>query len=167
MNRAQQLKEALKNWGNGPKFQWDICVTWHVPNDMRDRDSGWDDRWLECEMRKYFNAVDRRIFKAAHKNRGERLARWITLERAGGVGWHSHALLKTPPQMSHQDLIDLLLRFWHKHCKMKNASCFQSYLFKAELVKADYLGYAIKGTCELNENANGVFNAHNTVLPKL
>jgi hypothetical protein len=167
MTPAQKIQQSIKQWGNAPQFQWDICATWHIPNALREKHGGWDDRWHECKMRKYFNAVDRRIYKAAHKNRGQRVSRWMVMERAGGVGWHSHGLLQTPAHMTHEAFIDELCGLWHRHCGIKNASRFQSYLFEAELVKADFLGYTIKGLSKLNENANGVLDTHNSVLPKL
>lgn len=135
MTPAQKLKEAYRQWGKTPEFHWDICATWHIPNAMRERDDGKDDRWHECEMRKYFNAVDRRIYKAAHKNRGQRVCRWMMMERAGGVGWHSHGLMQTPAHMSPQAFIDVLESLWHRHCNGKNVPHFKTYLFVAELVE--------------------------------
>lgn len=149
-----------------PDLNWDICATWHVPLEMKRDSFGWDDRRHEVEMRKYFNALDRRIYKAAHKNRGARVLRWVVMERAGGVGWHSHALLKTPDHMSQQEFIDELCGLWNQHCGIKNGSRFQSHLFKAELVGGDFLGYTVKAILG-DEDANGVIDLHNTYLPKL
>jgi len=167
MTALERIQQALQQWGGAPKLKWDISVTWHVPNSLRERNNGWDDRWHECEMRKYFNAVDRRIYKAAHKNRGQRVLRWMVMERAGGVGWHSHGLLQTPLHMSHEAFIDELKSLWLKHCGMKNDERFKSRLFEAKLIESNFLGYTIKGIFGLNEDADGVLDAHNTVLPKL
>lgn len=163
---AAEYRRALKDWGDAPDFNWDICATWHVPNEIKQIRMIWDDRRHEVEMRKYFNSVDRHIFKAAHKNRGERVWRWVVMERAGGVGWHSHALLKTPEHLTQQAFIDTLCGLWYKHCGIKNGSRFQSHLFKAELVAGDFLGYTVKDTNN-NEDAKGVVDLHNTYLPKL
>ena len=167
MTSLEKIQQALRKWAVPPRIKWDISATWHVPNALREKNGGWDDRWHECEMRKYLNAVDRRIYKAAHKNRGTRVYRWMAMERAGGVGWHSHGLLQTPPHMSDEEFIAVLQSLWHKHCNAKNVPRFASKLFKAELVKRDFLGYTIKGIFDLSEEADGVHDAHNTVLPKL
>jgi len=89
------------------------------------------------------------------------------MERAGGVGWHSHGLLQTPLHMSHEAFIDELKSLWLKHCGMKNDERFKSRLFEAKLIESNFLGYTIKGIFGLNEDADGVLDAHNTVLPKL
>lgn len=166
MMRECEYKQALKNWGNAPGFKWDICATWHVPNDIKQRRMDWDDRCQEVEMRKYFNTVDRHIFKAAHKNRGERVWRWVVMEKAGGVGWHSHALLKTPEHLSQQAFLDTLCGLWNKQCGIRSGHRYQSYLYKAELVDGDFLGYTVKDI-KLTEDAKGVFDEQNTYLPKL
>lgn len=166
MMHACEYKQTMKNWGNAPDFKWDICATWHVPNEIKQIRMIWDDRRHEVEMRKYFNTVDRHIFKAAHRNRGERVWRWVVMEKAGGVGWHSHALLKTPEHMSQQAFIDTLCGLWYKHCGIRSGARFQSYLFKAELVDRDFFGYTVKDT-KFTEDAKGVFDEHNTYLPKL
>ena len=69
--------------------------------------------------------------------------------------------------MTHEAFVDELCGLWHAHCGIKNASRFNSYLFEAELVKAYFFNYTIKDISKLNENANGVLDTHNTVLPKL
>lgn len=163
---VSEYRQALRSWGNAQDYNWDICATWHIPNEIKQIRMIWDDRRHEVEMRKYFNTLDRHIFKAAHKNRGERVWRWVVTERAGGVGWHSHALLKTPLQMSQTEFIDTLCALWYKQCGIRNGSRFQSHLFKAEVVDGDFLGYTVKHT-NVSEEANGFLDLHNTFLPKL
>jgi hypothetical protein len=69
----------MKNWGKITDVNWDICATWHVPLEMKRESFGWDDRRHEVEMRKYFNTLDRRIYKAHTKN--------VALEWCVGWWW--------------------------------------------------------------------------------
>ncbi|MEJ1938745.1 hypothetical protein WDZ92_51775, partial [Nostoc sp. NIES-2111] len=104
-SRKQSLKSAADSWVNAQGIQWDIAACWHLP--VCDIGSDIDDVEIRVgkKLRRYFNTLDRHIFKAKHK-RGFRVRRFITLEHAAGVGWHVHGVLETPQHVEQATLID-------------------------------------------------------------
>jgi hypothetical protein len=145
MNMNQQLlQQELHNWRNQTGIDFNIGCTWHVPNAMRYHQQGYDDIWLSKTLNCYLNKVDRHLFKAAHRNRGVRLPRFIFLEHTAGVGWHAHGYLAQAPKLTAEATIQALQAHWLKHCKNYKTQAFENRLFHAVEIDAGFNFYAAK-----------------------
>jgi hypothetical protein len=89
--QVRLLKAAADKWVLDTGIAWDIAAMWNLPNG--DIPGGVDHIEIEVgrRLRRYFNLLDRRVFKSKHK-RGHRLQRFITIEHAHSVGWHVHGI---------------------------------------------------------------------------
>ena len=143
---AERIKES------GAKFNVGVCV--HVPHKMRLEQSGYDDIWLQRHIGVYLNKLDRRIHKAAHKNRGLRIKRVVALEHTVGVGWHSHMCVETPQNMTDDELIEEMGSVWLRYVgKWQNSGFSNDRLFWAEQIEEGYSQYTTKnGKNILNGN---------------
>ena len=158
-----KLQQELTQWRFNTDIDYCIAVTWHVPNTMRYHQNGYDDIWLSKTLTCYFNKVDRRLFKAAHRNRTARLPRFVFLEHTDGVGWHAHGYLAKAPNITTQATIEALEAIWHKHCKQYKTQAFEHRLFWAEKIDADYYGYASKQAFSGNQIHSGKLDVKNIV----
>ena len=144
MNK-DELKNSLSKFTklNDTKFTVGVCV--HVPNKMRWAQSGNDDIWLQRHLGVYLNKQDRRIYKAAHKNRGVRLKRIVALEYTVNTGWHAHLCVQTPDHMSDEDLVAEMGDCWLRYVKKWKSPRFNDdRLFWAKQIKQGYYEYTIK-----------------------
>ena len=116
----------------------------HIPNRLRSDLKGWDDIWLEKQLRLYFNKLDRCVFKVDHRRRGKRLKRVITLEKTATVGWHAHVSISTPPAIDQAWLIEQMHRLWHQHVGKDQTGKFEDKLFWAEPAQGNYVEYSFK-----------------------
>lgn len=135
---------VLSDWIKNTGVKWDVCATLHVPEGKRKAEQGWTAGWLSNELRHYFNKLDRRIFKSAHRNHGARVNRFVTLENSEGVGWHGHALLSTPSGMQQAAFVSLADQLWHEQQARYTAAHFQSRLSLIEPVTGNFAYYMIK-----------------------
>jgi hypothetical protein len=132
---------------------------------MKHHFRGYDEIWLSKELRRYFNAVDRRIFKAAHKNKGMRLRRIITLEWDENVGWHAHGLVATAPNLDEQQTRQILRDEWIKYTKRFATGKFDKYLFYGEIDRGSSLSYITKYTHNSTDNTKGFIDLNNNYIP--
>jgi hypothetical protein len=153
----QKLKTEIPKWFSECGIKPSIGVCLHTPHRMRAIQKGYDDIWLERINSIYLNQLDRRIFKAAHRNRNVRLRRLVFLEHTDSVGWHTHFVCETPKNMTTEDTIILMEKLWLKQCRQYQTYDFTDKLFWAEKIKANYLAYSAKH----------IFNEHGSVIGKL
>ena len=165
LTHTQRTKIQQKRWLDEHAEGLTLCVCWHVPNAMKNYYRGHDAHWLSKELTRYFNNVDRRIFKAAHRNRGERLRRIVTLERDDNVGWHAHALVATAPSRDDQETRQILRDEWIKHTKRFATGKFDKYLFYGEVDRGETLGYITKHTHNNDDDTKGFIDTRNTYIP--
>ena len=160
----QRLSIAYQNWLGEKSKEMTICVCWHIPNAMRRHFNGYTADWVAKELRRYFNKVDRRIFKAALKNRGIRLQRIITLEHDEEVGWHAHGLLGCAPDMDEQQTITILEKLWVEHVGRFASGKFEKHVFWAQKNVGFYLPYITKRTHRDQDLDRGFLDTMNTSL---
>ena len=67
------------------------------------------------DIRHYLNTVDRRLYGSAHRRYGKRVSRVVALHKSAGVGWHLHAVLRTPEHVTQTEFIDVLREHWEDH----------------------------------------------------
>ena len=139
-----KLRSEWQEWLLSSRHGWDVGICLHVPNSLRVAENGWDERWLQRRLSRFFNQLDRRIHKAAHRNRGVRVARCVALERTDLVGWHAHAMLATPTGWQHEDFIQLMRKLWHEDLGSYRACRFENQLFWAEPISNNYGSYSTK-----------------------
>lgn len=162
--RAKKLKIAYSRWLEKKCVKMNIAACWHVPAAMRWHFDGYTADWLAKELKRYFNKVNRRIYKAASKNRGLKLQRVITLEYDPEVGWHAHGLLACGPGMNEQETIDVLENLWTKQTKRFVTGKFEKHCFWAQSDKGKYLSYISKRVHRQNEIDVGFLDTINTYL---
>jgi hypothetical protein len=157
-----RLNDALTKFIHEKKGKFDVGVCLNVPNKMRFIQSGNDDIWLQRHLSVYLNKVDRRIYKAAHKNRGVRTKRVVSLEYTKNTGWHAHMCVETPDGMTNDDLINKLGTVWLKYVsKWKGKRFTDERLFWADEIKEGYDQYTTKNGTNI---LNGNMDWHNTYL---
>jgi len=162
--RARKLKIAYARWLGQETEQWKICVCWHAPDAMRRYYRGYTEDWLAKELTRYFNKVDRRIFKAAHKNRGIRLQRVITLEHDDNVGWHAHGIVECAQNMDEAQTYALLETLWLEHTNRFSTGKFEKHLFWSEPDQGYHLPYIVKRLHTESKATPGVLDTRNTYI---
>ena len=156
---------ALCDWVQNAGVKWDVCATLHVPEAKRKAAQGWTADWLSGELRHYFNQLDRDIFKSAHRNHGARVYRFITLENSDGVGWHAHAMLRTPASIQQAAFISLADQLWQAQQARYASAHFQSRLSLIEPLRGNFAYYMIKSVHDGADNSKGVLDLRNIHLP--
>ena len=158
----KKLKEAQLRWLGEKSKYFNIAACWHVPSAMRTHYRGYDADWLAKELTRYFNKVDRRIHKAAHKNRGNRLQRIITLEHDDKVGWHAHGLLDCAFGMNEDETIAVLDKLWKEHTDRFATNKFEKHLTYFSYDQGNYLQYCLKRLNRQDDKALGILDTKNT-----
>ena len=154
------------SWLNQYDLWWNLAVCIHVPKAMRIIEKGYDDRWLQVQIRHCLNIFDRLAFKSAYTKHGFRSFRLVTLEWKQGVGWHAHIAMVVPMHLSHEEAAQLLEHAWKKHTKRYKNRGFEDRMFWAEELRTEYSSYCIKNIPSWNtENYRGFFDEENSNLP--
>lgn len=155
---------AICDWVQNTGIKWDVCATLHVPEAKRKAAQGWTADWLSKELRHYFNQLDRQVFKSAHCRQGVRINRFITLEHSEGVGWHAHALLRTPAGIQQASFIALADQLWEAQQARYAAAHFQPRLSVIEPLHGNFAYYMIKSVHDGADNSRGVLDLQNIHL---
>ena len=139
-------REAVRNWLKGE--QWDIAASFLVPKrlmvHLELKCIRADEVTLSRELTYCFNRLDRKVFGSAHRRKKIRVPRFVALERTDKVGWHAHALLRTPEHITPYQLSSKLGRLWLHQLGKFGVGTFEDRLYWAEPVKADYFNYSTK-----------------------
>lgn len=122
-------------------YQLDLGMCFHAPNALRQAEKGWDDRWLQLLLTKFFAELDRRVFGGASCRRHTN--RLVVLQSADGVGWHAHVQIMTPKRFSQVELAELAKEVWLAVVGGKNTGPFQRPLFWSEPVADGHLPYML------------------------
>jgi hypothetical protein len=122
------------------------------------------------DVRHYLNRVDRWLYGSAHRRYGKRVSRIVALHKSPGVGWHLHAVLRTPEHSPQQEFIALLEAEWRAHLgHYGKRSAITDRLVDAAPHEGNFIGYAIRHETR-NELAThwediGVIDWGNSALP--
>jgi len=161
-----KLRAAYLNWVNEYGDRLDVCATLHTPNAMKVVENGWTSEWLQKQLRRYFNNLDRCVFKAAHRNRSRRLTRWVTLENSTTVGWHAHMALSTPKNYAQAEFIKLAETLWLKQIERYTNPRFRARLSLIEPREGEFFRYTVKSIRGTREDSRGILDLENIYLPR-
>jgi len=159
--RLNALKSASDSWVNTSNVNRDIAACWHLPLSDINGDIEQVEITVGKKMRRYFNLLDRRTFKARHK-RGYRIQRFITLEHAASVGWHVHGILATPSHVTRDCLIELTKNTWLDCIKGERVGLPKTHLAWCEPIRDRYAQYSTKQSFGPLHHAKGTIDALNT-----
>lgn len=164
--RIRLLREASDKWASGTGVVWDIAACWHLP--FGDMEGGIDDVDIRIgkKLRRYFNQLDRRIFKAQHK-RGHRVKRFITLEHAESVGWHVHGFLATPSHIDQQDFMEDVRQVWQRCVRYDRIGLPRTRLAWCEPIVNRYPQYTTKHSFGPLQGAKGTIDTQNAYFGEL
>lgn len=115
-NRANH-RQVMRQWLYDQAADFDVAVCLCFPAEMKQVESGYDDRWAQLHISRFFNRIDRRLFKNEHKRKGKRIERLVVLEHAPTVGWHAHIALPCPSGWTSVSFANLLRREWFDEIK--------------------------------------------------
>jgi hypothetical protein len=164
--RLKSLKAAADEWVKATGIAWDIAACWHLPICDMAGDVEHVEMAVGRKLRRYFNQLDRRIFKADHKL-GFRVKRFITLEHAKSVGWHVHGFLATPEHMSQKQLIEDVKQVWLDCVQYDKIGLPLSRLTWCEPITSHYPQYTTKHSFGPLQNAKGAMDIQNTYFGEL
>ena len=153
------------NWIADTGIKWDLAASWIIPDAMRNAQRGWDDIWLEKQMRLYFNKLDRRLLRSRHRRYSQRIPRFITLENSTGVGWHAHGLLATPEHINQDIMIGAVKELWLEHVADYQSRLSPIRLAWCQPVTSGYLWYSTKHSFGSFQANTGSIDSFNTYLP--
>jgi hypothetical protein len=159
--RINSLKAAADCWVSSNGINWDIAACWHLPLSDLIGDVENVEMRVGTKLRRYFNTLDRRIFKAQHK-RGQRIKRFITLEHADSVGWHVHGILETPQQSDQQHLISVVKETWIDCVQKDKIGLPRAHLAWCEPIEDRYAQYTTKHSFAPLHRARGTIDYLNT-----
>ena len=164
----KRQKVAWDNWLYSTGYDWRVACCWHVPQSMRNEQSGHSKEWLERQMSAYLNTLDKQIYAHIPVSKRPRLPRFIVLERSAGVGWHAHGLMENPPHLTRDEFTVLLSQVWEKRVSNYCDDIFDQRLFWCEERDRDYAKYSIKNAIELEgynvDGVNGYIDLKNTYV---
>jgi len=160
------ITTALCDWVKPYRKTLTVCATLHVPSAMRVVQNGGSAQWLSKQLTAYLKNLDRRVLKAASRNHGARIVRWVTLEHSEKVGWHAHIAFETPAEMDQSTFITTADLLWRKHVGQYASQRFNKYLSQVEPVTGNFLFYTIKNVYDQDDFSRGVLDLPNIHLPK-
>lgn len=164
--RLKSLKEAADNWVTSTGIEWDTAACWHLPISKMKGSIDQAELTVGRKLRRYFNQLDKRVFKAQLRN-GYRVKRFITLEYAASVGWHVHGILSTPPHIDQQRFIEDVKQVWLNCVQDDSIGLPLSRLAWCEPVKDHYPQYTTKNSFGPLQNAKGAIDILNTYFGEL
>jgi hypothetical protein len=144
--RDVRYQEAVRKWlgENGADIAASFLLPRELMSALKRTSVGADDIALSLQLTYLFNQVDRQVFKSAHRNRGVRVPRIVTLERTDEVGWHAHVLVKTPEHFAPERLSLLMQRLWLRQLRWYTSPRFVGRLYWAEHISGSYFEYSTK-----------------------
>ena len=163
--KRETTSSSMFDWVKQRGVTWDVCATLHVPISIRAAERGWSAEWLSKQLGRYFNKLDRRVLKSAHRNHDARLSRWVTLETCDGVGWHAHVALQTPSGMDQASFITLVEKTWRQQYQRHTNKKFLERLCLVEPILGEFFYYSIKSVHDADDLSKGILDLENIHLP--
>lgn len=143
---AHQTKAQteLRTWAYDRSRDFELGVCLCFPATMKQAERGYDARWAQVQLSRFFNKMDRRLFGNDHKRRGVRLERLVVLEHAPNIGWHAHLAMPVPAGMAGLRFPNLIRKLWLDRIKpFANRTNIETYCW-VEPITGVYADYALK-----------------------
>jgi len=117
--RAEKTYEA--HYKFAAQCDWDTEFAFNMDNRKRGFEGGFGTdenaaNWAESQVLIFFRDLDRKVFGKASTRHGLRTNRFVVLERAEGVGWHAHGLIKLNNTRISQEM---MAEEWRRHQMMR------------------------------------------------
>ena len=138
------MRAALHKWSKLTSVEWDVGCCLHIPEQMRLNERTWDQYGLSKIICRYFNRIDRCLFKSAVKRHNKRMQRFVVAEYADAVGWHCHFIAKSPQHLTTEKLETSLRTQWERITNVSFPSNIQAQLFWSEPLAGNYQAYCTK-----------------------
>jgi hypothetical protein len=146
------VKQAYETWMEAEKIEWNLAISLHASNQLRAAERGFDEYWLQAKLRRYFNELDRKLFRTDYTRRGVRMQRLVALGHTDTVGWHAHVCAVTPKHIGQDKLISAMHLLWLKHMNVKTTSntAFKDKLFWAQPMTGRYQNYTFNNAADIS-----------------
>ena len=160
---TKALQQSNVDWVNSQPYRFNVAICLHLPDTYRSAQNGWSDSALRTKLRRFFNRLDSKVLKAAHRHGKKRVPRFIVLEKGAAVGWHAHALLSSETsKMSTEQLCMAVKLLWHEELGNPGTNGFHARLAWAKPAGDRYARYMTKSL--YGPNATGIFDDMNTAF---
>jgi hypothetical protein len=161
--RSRALQQAVATWLDNQAVSFDVAVCLHLPNQFR-AEHGASERTLQKALRRFFEKLDRKVLKSAHRRRKAKVPRFVILEHDDAVGWHMHALLSSSNTgYSTEQLSQTAKLLWiEEFARSTTNLSFEPYMAWAEPVQHGHANYITKNV--FTPTPKAVFDDMNTVF---
>lgn len=143
--QSKLLQEAVTNWLDDQSVSFNVAVCLHLPNQFK-AEYGESERTLQKALRRFFEKLDRKVLKSAHRRRKAKVPRFVILEHDDAVGWHMHALLSSSNTgYSTEQLSQIVKLLWlDEFARSTTNLSFEPYMAWAEPVQHGHANYITK-----------------------
>ncbi|MEK4034883.1 hypothetical protein WOC76_09375 [Methylocystis sp. IM3] len=161
----QALADDVANWN----CTWDIDLALTLPRSHPAAHAS-SPAPLVNLLRRYFTAVDARVFPNQSRKHRQQLHRFVVIEHAEGVGWHMHGLVASP---SHIDIVatnNILRSQWYQAIgEITDERMDSRRYYWSDIHQDDYIHYCLKHVIQTNNSeidiSKGTICWRNTVRP--
>lgn len=165
----ERSRQAVVDWMNSWEADWDLACCWHVSDQLRREQRGYDEVWLQRHLSAYFKKLIIRVFSHMPTKKRPHIARFIALEYSENVGWHAHGVMATPAHMARDEFIAAMRELWLEHAGWNCAENFKQHMCWFEPITGNYQHYTLKQAINLHDDAQqkfrGFIDLENTRRP--
>ena len=161
----QSLADSIGDWN----CTWDIDLALTLPSNHPASHAP-NHKALSAFLVGYFSRVEADIFSHQSRRQRSKLIRYVVLEHADGVGWHSHAIIASPAHLDVTTTNNVMRRHWYKSVgTIRNKNYDPNRLYWSDIHQHDYIAYSLKhaiqtSNCNL-DMIKGTMCEFNTIPP--
>lgn len=161
----QALADDIANW----ECVWDIDLALTLPRSHPAAHAP-NPAPLVNLLRRYFTAVDARVFPNQSRKHRQHLHRFVVLEHVEGVGWHMHGLVASPSHTSIVATNNILRSQWYQAIgEITDDKMDSRRYYWSDIHQTDYIPYCLKYVIQTNnseiDTSKGTICWRNTVRP--